>query len=256
MSYARRLPISTQAIVVGVRAFKEADRMVDLLTPEHGRLTAIARNARKSQRRYGAALDLGNRIEASLRPPRGTLWALDEAMVLDGRKRAHCCLDRLSLLAYCAEVCGRLAREQHPEPRLYGLLDMAATLLDAMEGAPSAQFRIGFEAKALTFAGVTPVLDACVACAEPPAAPMVIVPHAGGAHHAGCLVGGGQAVSLDWLAAAELARRSPLRSSIDAPSPPGPRWCLAGGIEAHLGSGLRSRGVLASIGSSAPAPTG
>ena len=74
MSRARPLPTKTQALVVGVRAFKEADRMVDLLTPDHGRITAIARIARRSQRRFGGALDVGNRVEASLRRPRAELW--------------------------------------------------------------------------------------------------------------------------------------------------------------------------------------
>ena len=76
---------------------------------------------------------------------------------------------------------------------------------------------------------------------------MVIVAHAGGAHHAGCIPGGGPAVSLDWLAGAELARRSPLRDSVDAQAPHGPRWPLAEGIEAHLGSALKSRKVLRSL---------
>jgi DNA repair protein RecO (recombination protein O) len=230
-----------------VRPFKEADRMVDLLTPEHGRITAIARNARRSQRRFGGALDVGNRVEASLRPPRGNLWGLDEARVIDGRKRAHNDLDLLALLAYSAEVCGRLARESHPEPRLFGLLDMAATLLDAMSGPPSTQFRLGLESKALTFAGITPVLSACATCGLPPADRMVMVAHAGGAHHAECIPGGGTPVSLEWLEAAELARRSPLRESIDAVAPQGPSWALAESIEAHLGSSIRSRSVLRAL---------
>jgi DNA repair protein RecO (recombination protein O) len=240
---------------VGVRAFKEADRMVDLLTPGHGRITAIARNARHSQRRFGAALDVGNRIEASLRPPRGSLWGLDEATVLDGRVGAHNDLDLLTLLVYASEICGRLAREDHPEPKLFGLLDMAATLLDAMSAPPSVQFRLGFEAKALTFVGVTPVLDACVSCSQPPAPPMVIVAHAGGAHHSTCIPGGGTPASLEWLAAAELARRSPLRDSVDAVAPDGPAWALAEGIEAHIGKALKSRSVLSALTSTLPPHT-
>lgn len=254
MSQARPLPTRTPAIVVGVRAFKEADRMVDLLTPDHGRITAIARNARRSQRRFGAALDVGNRIEASLRPPRGSLWSLDEATVIDGRVGAHSDLDRLALLVYASEICGRLAREDHPEPKLFGLLDMAATLLDAMSAPPSVQFRLGFEAKALTFVGVAPVLDECTACGQPPAPPMVIVAHAGGAHHSSCIPGGGTPASLEWLAAAELARKSPLRDSIDAVVPDGPAWSLADGIEAHIGKRLKSRSVLRALTSTLPSP--
>jgi len=239
--------VQTPAIVVGVRAFKEADRMVDLLTPGHGRVTALARNARRSVRRFGGALDVGNRIEASLRPPRGGLWGLDEATVIDGRKSAHGDLDRLALLAYATEVCGRLAREAHPEPKLFGLLDVAATLLDAMTSPPSRQFQLGVESKALTFAGITPMLRCCATCGEASSVPMVIVAHAGGAHHAACIPGGGRAVSLEWLAAAEAARRSPLKDSVSAHAPLGPQWALAEGIEAHIGGRLKSRRVLSAL---------
>ncbi len=248
MSPARSAPIRTPAIVVRVRAFKDADRIVELLTPGHGRISAYARNARRSVRRFGGALDIGNRVDASLRPSRSGLWGLNEATLEDGRVQAHGDLDRLAMLAYAAEVCGRLAREGHPEPRLFGLLDMACTLLDAMSHPPSIQFRLGLEAKALTFAGITPVLDACASCGEPPATPMVIVAHSGGAHHAGCIPGGGPPVSLEWLTGAELARRSPLKDSLDSPAPDGPTWALAEGIEAHISSALRSRKVLSSLG--------
>jgi len=250
VSRARPLPVQAPAIVVGLRAFKEADQMVDLLTPEHGRITALARNARRSLRRFGGALDIGNRVEASVRPPRGGLWGLDEASIVHDRRNIHQDLDRLTLMAYACEICGRLAQENHREPKLFGLLDATLTLLDALDQAPSAQFRLGLEAKALTFAGITPILNACATCGEPPEAPMVIVAHSGGAHHAHCIPGGGASASLAWLTAVELARRSPLQASVDAQLPSGPQWALAEGIEAHIGSAIRSRKVLSTISSS------
>jgi DNA repair protein RecO (recombination protein O) len=230
--------------VVGLQDYREADRIVRLLTPENGRITALARNARKASRRFGGSLDIGNRIEATLRPPRSSWWGLDAALLQDGRTHARTDLDRITLMAYATEVCGQLSREDHPEPKLYGLLDMAITLIDAMSGPASQLFRLGLEAKALTFAGVAPCLTACRSCNEELADQMLLT-HAG-AFHPMCS-NTGEAVNARWLLAVEGARRTPLRDSIDVPLPSGPQWVLAELIEEHLGRRLRSRSVLASL---------
>ena len=67
--------------MVGLQDYKEADRIVRLLTPENGRITALARSARSSSKRFGGTLDIGNRIEVTLRPPKGVggWWSTDLA---------------------------------------------------------------------------------------------------------------------------------------------------------------------------------
>lgn len=241
---SRGLPLQRTGIIVGVQDHREADRIVRLLTPDNGRITALARAARKSNRRFGGALDIGNRVEATLRPPKGAWWGLDAATLQDGRTHTRKDLERITLLAYAAEVCGKLAREDHPEPKLFGLLDMALSLIDAMTNAPSPLFRLGLEAKALTFAGVGPQLTCCVACGGALDSQLTI--SAIGAHHRHCS-DVGVAVDPEWLKAVEHARRTPLRDLIDVPLPPGPRWALAEAIETHLGRNLRSRSVLATL---------
>ena len=243
---SRGLPVHRVALVVGLQDYKESDRIVRLLTPESGRVTALARSARSSTKRFGGTLDIGNRIEVTLRPPRsaGGWWGLERASLEDGRPHIRSDLDRLALLAYCTEVCGQLAREDHAEPKLFGLLDMAVSLLDAMTGPPSSLFRLGLEAKALTFAGVGPQLTACVACGEPLDGRLVMATN--GAHHSHCS-DSSQSVTVDWLKAVEHARRTPLKDSIDSETPHGPMWALAEAVEAHLGKRLRSRSVLATL---------
>ena len=243
---SRGLPVHRIALVVGLQDYKESDRIVRLLTPENGRITALARSARSSTKRFGGALDIGNRLEVTLRPPRsaGGWWGLDRTSLEDGRPHIRSDLSRLALLAYCTEVCGQLAREDHAEPKLFGLLDMAVSLLDAMTDAPSPLFRLGMESKALTFAGVGPQLTACVACGEPLEGRLSISTY--GAHHAHC-TDSQSPVDRAWLQAVEHARRTPLKQSIDAALPAGPVWALAEAIEAHLGRRLKSRSVLATL---------
>lgn len=238
-------PTWLPAIVVGMQDYAEADRIVRLLSPDHGRVSALARRARASKRRFGGALDIGNRVDAALRPGRGSLWHVDEVRLVDGRLGAREDLSRLSLLAYACELVSSLARQDHAEPRLFGLLDMACVLLDNMEEPPGDLFRLALEAKALTFAGFTPVLDRCATCGKPVAPPMVLIPAGDGAAHAACQ--GGIPVDPAFLAALDRARRTPLRDLLDEVAPAGPRWFLADLVEAHAGRALRSRTVLAQL---------
>ncbi|MGB9294065.1 MAG: DNA repair protein RecO, partial [Desulfobaccales bacterium] len=52
----------TQAIVLTVREYGEADLLVTFLTPGRGRLTGIAKHARKSRRRFAHCLEPLSRV--------------------------------------------------------------------------------------------------------------------------------------------------------------------------------------------------
>ena len=240
----RQPPAWEPAIIAGGLDYGDSDRIVRMLTPSFGRVAALARKARASRRRFGGALDTGNRIDAALRPGHGDLWHLDEATLVDGRLGARQDLSKLANLAYACEACFELSRENHPEPRLFGLLDTAGLLLDGATDPPADLFRLGLEAKALTFAGLAPALDRCAACGEPPDEPMTFQPEGGGALHARCDAAGGTPVSLAWLAALERARRTPLRDLLDERAPDGPDHALSDAIAAHLGRPLKSRAIL------------
>ena len=239
----------TAAIVIGTTDYGESDRIVRLLSPDHGALAVLARRARSSKSRVGAALDLGNGVEARVRTGKGSLWHVDEAVLVAPREGVRRDLYCLTLMLHACEVMGLLAREHHPEPRLYGLLEMALLLLDALDAPPGDAFRLGFEGKALTFAGLSPILDRCGVCGEELRAPMLFRSTGDGALHVACAVDDSSAgrvepVSLEWLRAAEHARRTPLRDLIDVDIPGGAGGRLAQVIEHHGQRALRARAML------------
>jgi DNA repair protein RecO (recombination protein O) len=236
-----RPPDEVVGVVVGRQDYGEADRIVRILTPDRGRVAAMARGARRAGSRL-AAVDVGARVRAGLRAGRGELATLVSAEVEDGRVRMRGALGPLAIGLYACELCGALAREHHAEPRLYGLLETALLLLDATTADPGDAFLAGLEAKALTFAGVGPVLDRCVACGRAPDPLMRFV--AGGLAHDGCAEDEGLVVTLDWARAVEAARRAPLQDSLDRTLPQGPRDALYRAIVAQLGRPLGSRAVL------------
>jgi DNA repair protein RecO (recombination protein O) len=240
---------ATQAIVIGTTDYGESDRIVRLLSPDLGAVAVLARRARSSKSRVGAALDLGNGVEARVRAGKGTLWHVDEAMLTAPREGIRHDFHRLTLMLHACEVMGLLAREHHPEPRLYGLLEMSLLLLDAIDAPPGDAFRLGFEGKALTFAGLSPILDRCGVCGEATSAPMLFRTAGDGAMHASCAAddsraGRAEPVTVEWLRAAEHARRTPLRDLVDQEVPGGAGSRLAQVIEHHGQRVLRARTML------------
>lgn len=226
------------AIVVGRQDYGESDRILRFLSPDEGKVSALARGAR---RRHGG-LDVGVRAVVRLRHGRGELETLVAGEVVDARIHLRDGLGRLTTAMYACELCGALAREAQAEPRLYGLCDMALTLLDASSADPAPAFLLGLEAKALTFAGIGPVLDRCVACADGIEPMMGFSAVAGGLLHRRC--GAGEAVTAAYAAALEFGRRAPLRDLLDAELPEGGRALLSDAVSAHLGRALPSRTVL------------
>ncbi len=226
------------AIVVGRQDYGESDRILRLLTPDEGKVSVLARGARRRH----AGLDIGVTAVVRLRRGRGDLETLVSGEAIAGHVHLRDGLGRLATAIYACELCGALAREGQPELRLYGLLDMALTLLDANGEDPQPAFLLGLEGKALTFAGIGPVLDRCVVCADPIEVGMGFSIEAGGLLHRRC--GSGEPVTQAYAAALEAARRAPLRDLLDASLPEGRRGLLSDAVSAHLGRALPSRIVL------------
>jgi DNA repair protein RecO (recombination protein O) len=147
----------TAAIVTGTVDVGETSRIVRLLTPDLGRVSAVARGARGWTSKLAAALEPGTRLSLTLSRGRGELAYLRGVDVVASPRRARTDLDRLLLLGYGCEFCAGLAPEHHEAHKLHGLL---AAFLDRLETdpMPGDATRQALEAKALTFAGVAPAL--------------------------------------------------------------------------------------------------
>lgn len=236
-----------RCLVLSRQDHGEADRIVRLLSAERGRSTAIARSARRAGARFGAALEPLSLVELGLRARAHSMDVLEHVELVEPHLRLRDDLDRLTQAAHAAEVCGGLAREEHPEPRLFGLCQTALLVLDAATAAPGLAFRLGLEAKALTFAGLLAPLDRCAACGRPAQAeedaPWLLTAAEGAALHAAC-GSSGTMCSASFLIDLEAARRRPLQDSLDLDLPAGPRWALAERVEAQLNRPLRARALL------------
>jgi DNA repair protein RecO (recombination protein O) len=178
--------LSTPAIVLYAVNYGEADRIVTLFGRETGRVSALARSARKSQRRFAGGLGLGAVGVAALRE-RGTA----EVLTLESFSASngdHIALGadvaRMAHAAYAAELVARLCAPRQAEPAVY---DWLAAMLDRLaRGAATAERLRVFEMGLLRALGFQPVVDRCAVCGTAAAAAFRWDPDRGGAICAGC----------------------------------------------------------------------
>jgi DNA repair protein RecO (recombination protein O) len=160
------IPHSTQAVVLRMLEFGEADWIVHLLTPERGRVAAIAKHARRSVKRFPGSLDLFNHLQVQLRPRRrGGMPLLERAQLLSPflALRAHA--GRYALGCYLVELLARLAPEDGAGPEMPSIFDFALESLRVLAGCvPDARVRVLLELRALEALGLRPELRCCVRC--------------------------------------------------------------------------------------------
>jgi DNA repair protein RecO (recombination protein O) len=153
----------TPAVVVRTVDYGEADRIVTLLTRAHGKLQAIARGARKSHKRFGAALSLFGVGEATLSERPGAELATLESF--DGaRGFPHLLLDMAKVAhgGYACELVRELLPPRQPEPELFDLLVSFLALLDE-QPARAETLRV-LELRVLEAVGLRPEVERCVGC--------------------------------------------------------------------------------------------
>jgi DNA repair protein RecO (recombination protein O) len=159
----RRLYV-TDAIVLSRFDFGEADRILTLLTPELGKIKAIAKGIRRPTSRIGGALEPLAELRVQLAKGR----TFDVVTQVTMRHTWLGLRDRLEVTAtawYCAELAERSLEERTAAQPVYLLLRRTYELLDA--GMAPARVARWFEMRLCDELGVRPEVDRCVECDHP-----------------------------------------------------------------------------------------
>jgi DNA repair protein RecO (recombination protein O) len=152
-------------VVLRTTPLRESDLLVTLYTDTHGRVSAVARGARKSKRRFAGALSLLVLGRYQLgRRPRGELWGLESADVVREWTQLSTDVVAVAHASYVAELVGALLPAEAPEPHA---LDIIVALWDALAaGGPSPGALRAVEFALLDLAGHRPAIDHCAACSR------------------------------------------------------------------------------------------
>lgn len=168
----------TPAIVLQVKDYGEADRLVTFLTPERGRLSGVARHAQRSRKRFAHCLEPLNRVNFFLSArARGNVEFLEKGELVHSFPNLRRDLYRLGAAAVLAELAGELASPPEGAAAIFAALETALEMLEA--GASPEPLLPGFILHLLKLGGYALSLDSCAACgSEPRSLLLVSLPQA------------------------------------------------------------------------------
>jgi DNA repair protein RecO (recombination protein O) len=164
----RRPLYRDDALILRVQKLGEADRIITLLTRQHGRVRAVAKGVRRTTSRFGARLEPFGHVDVQC--SEGS--SLDSVTQVEARdlfgRRFLQDYPRYTAASAVVELAERLTPvEREPALRLYQLTLGALRALAAAE-RPGTLVLDAYLLRAMTQAGWAPALRTCAVCGEPP----------------------------------------------------------------------------------------
>ncbi len=164
--------IVVKGIVLRETETREADKILTLLTGEYGKLSVIARGARRKSCKFAACAQSLAWSEWTLYQ-RGQWYYAREGSTLELFGGLRQDLDAMALGFYFAELTEAVTTEDSPSEELLRHLLNGLYAFSALH-KPPALAKPAFELKLLCLAGYEPLADACAYCgAEEPENPVL-----------------------------------------------------------------------------------
>ena len=156
--------IVTRGIVLRETETKDADKILTLLTPDQGRISVIARGARRKGCKYAACAQSLAWSEWTLYK-KGDWYYANEGATIELFNGLRGDLERMALGFYFAELAEAVTGEE-PAPEVLRHLLNGLYALSALKKEPELA-RAAFEVKLLCLAGYEPLADSCAICGCP-----------------------------------------------------------------------------------------
>jgi DNA repair protein RecO (recombination protein O) len=149
-----------EGVVLRTMRLGEADRIVTLATPGHGKVRAVAKGIRKTKSRLSGRLEPITYVTMMCWRGR-ELDIVSQVEAIEHFKAIRTDLDRVPVAMTMLEVVDQVALERHPMPEMFRMLVGA---LRTLEERSSPALLASFLWKLLVLEGVGPSVDRCASC--------------------------------------------------------------------------------------------
>lgn len=151
------------SVVLGSTDYGEADRLVHMLTRDRGRLTARARGARRSRKRYGGKLDRFSLVRCHVRLLKGNRVAMGDVDLIQPFLGIRSDLVRTAMADHLVELVRVVTREGQNHEALFGVVVQSLSTLDAGP-TPAEGWHLALTLRLLVDAGLAVSVHQCCAC--------------------------------------------------------------------------------------------
>lgn len=150
-----------QGIVLRTYSFGESDRVVIIISPNHGKLRTVAKGVRKTKSRFGGRLEPLTHIDIVLYEGRN-LDTITQVSVIEAFPNVRLDLERVGIAGAMLSAIDAIVQEDASAHRIFLLLQRGLKVLDS--GAPNPGFLTAFYLKLAALVGVAPALADCASC--------------------------------------------------------------------------------------------
>ena len=151
---------SAKGVVLRTYKLGEADRIVVIMTQDHGKVRAVAKGVRKTKSKIGARLEVLSHVDVLLYKGK-ELDIVNQVELIESSAPLHADLDRLTQGLSMLEAVDMIADDRQAAPHLYRMLVGA---LKALAQQASPLVLAAFYWKLLAAEGVCPQMERCVTC--------------------------------------------------------------------------------------------
>jgi DNA repair protein RecO (recombination protein O) len=150
-----------QGIVLRGYPFGESDRVVIILSPNHGKLRTVAKGVRKTKSRFGGRLEPLTQVDLVLYEGRN-LDTITQVSTIEAFPHVRDDLERVGIAGAMLSVVDAVAQENESAHRLFLLLHRALRVLN--DGPADPGLLTAFYLKLASLVGVAPALADCASC--------------------------------------------------------------------------------------------
>ncbi|MCH5185743.1 MAG: DNA repair protein RecO [Oscillospiraceae bacterium] len=154
--------LQTDGLIIRQSNYKEADRMLTLLTPEHGIIQAAARGVRKMKRCRTASSQLFCYSEFDLYTG-GDIAVVNGSSIKDAFCPISEDIEKLSLFTYLADITYAAIGEHNPEPEITSLF-LNSLYAAAYKNISTNKIKPVFEIRLMRLCGLMPDILHCSRC--------------------------------------------------------------------------------------------
>lgn len=157
--------VRSEALLVRVVEYRESDLVLTFLTRKEGKVSCIARAARKSRKRFGGTLEPMHTLDITYDDRGGDLATLKDARLIVAREGLTKSLDALDAAGRALRWLRHVCPPKTPEEDAF---DATIELLDALDtGAVPTPALVVYGLKLLAEVGYAVDFAACVTCGKP-----------------------------------------------------------------------------------------
>ncbi len=149
--------VTTQGIILNRTDYGEADRILNFITPDHGKISGIAKGVRKSKSKLAGSIELFSVSELSFILGRSEIYTITSARLVRHYHNIVKNLDRTSLGYEFIRLTNK-ATEANAESAYFDLLNQAFLALDNVELNPQIS-DLWFKSQIIKLSGHSPNLQ-------------------------------------------------------------------------------------------------